>query len=425
MNVLQLPADLPRGERAARLAMARLVEPGHVGLAERIAAVGAEEALHSVDPASHLGERMAGRIAEVDPRRDLEIADRLGARIVVPGDEEWPQGLDDLEVPPLCLWLRGPLQLAETCERSASVVGARDASHYGTHRAREIAGGLAERGFTVISGAAYGIDGAAHRGALAVDGETVALTAGGIDRPYPRGHDDLFRQIATRGVVVSEIPPGWAPTKSRFLARNRMIATLSRGTVVVEAGLRSGSLNTARTALRHHRVVGAVPGSVESRVSAGCHELIRSGAAILVTDAAEVVEAVGPIGELAPARSVPSDPSDELAELEAAVLSILPVRGPAAASELARRCGLTASEVSAALGLLAANGLARRRDHGWTKVRARQGDASRPTTTQRPSAQQATAQQPSAQRPAPQPTAQAAESRESRQSGPRSPGLEE
>jgi DNA processing protein len=229
---------------------------------------------------------------------------------------------------------------------------------------------LAERDFTVVSGAAYGIDGAAHQGALAVDGETVALTAGGIDRPYPRGHEGLYAVLAARGLVVSEIPPGWAPTANRFLSRNRLIATLSRGTVVVEAGLRSGSLNTARNALRHHRVVCAMPGSVESAVSAGCHELIRDGGAILVSNAAQVVEAVGTIGELAPEASLPSEPGDALDPVEAAVLAALPVRRATSPADLARRCGLTVTEVSSALGLLAANDLAVRRTDGWIKASA-------------------------------------------------------
>ena len=296
MTLRRVLADLPSGERAARVAWARLVEPGHAEVARLIAVVGAEQALHSVDPGSRLGQRIAGRLADLEVSRDLEIVRSLRARIVIPGDDEWPDGLDSLEVPPWCLWVRGPLQLGEACARSASVVGARAATSYGLRQAQELSSGLVERGFTVISGAAYGVDGAAHLGALTLDGPTVALTAGGIDRPYPRGHDGLFSRIAAHGAVVSEIPPGWAPTKSRFLARNRIIATLSRGTVVVEAGIRSGSLNTARTASRHHRVVCAMPGSVESRFSVGCHAIIREGMATLITDAAEAVEAIGNMG---------------------------------------------------------------------------------------------------------------------------------
>jgi DNA processing protein len=349
------------------VAWARLVEPEHREVARLVAAVGAEEALHTLDPGTRLGESVMGRLADLDVRRDLEIAGSLRTRIVIPDDDEWPVGLNSLDLPPWCLWVRGPLHLAETCSRSASVVGARAATSYGVRQAQELSSGLVERGFTVISGAAYGIDGAAHLGALALDGPTVALTAGGIDRPYPRGHDGLFARVAAQGVVVSEIPPGWAPTKGRFLARNRMIATLSRGTVVVEAGLRSGSLNTARTASRHHRVVCAMPGSVESSVSAGCHEIIREGLATLITDAAEAVEAIGGMGELAPPKGVPGDAADDLDALQAAVLGVLPVRRPASVPDLARRCGLSVPEVGSALGLLGANGLAERRDDGWLK----------------------------------------------------------
>jgi DNA processing protein len=364
---LRVPSSLPRGERAARVTWARLVEPGNAEVARLIAAVGAEGALHSLDRDTRLGERVSGRLPDLAVSRDLEIVRSLGARIAIPGDDEWPAGLDSLDVAPWCLWVRGPLHLAESCHRSVSIVGARAATSYGISQAQELGSGLVERGFTVISGAAYGIDGAAHEGALALEGPTIALTAGGIDRPYPRGHEGLFTQIANTGAVASEIPPGWAPTRNRFLARNRMIATLSRGTVVVEAGIRSGSLNTARTAARHHRVVCALPGSVESAVSAGCHAIIRDGMATLVTDAAEAAEAIGGIGELAPVKGVAGELVDNLDEVQAAVFSALPIRRPVEVADVARRCGLSVPEVTSALGVLGASGLAERLNGGWRK----------------------------------------------------------
>jgi DNA processing protein len=359
-----------RGDRAARIAWARLVEPGDLDAAARIAAVGAEAALHGVGPDSVMGARMVSRLADLDVDRDLAIAQRLGARVVVPGDEEWPAGFDDLAAPPLCLWLRGPVDLAHAAARSVAVVGARAATGYGVHVATELAAGLAERDFAVVSGAAYGIDGAAHEGALAVDGPTVAVVAAGIERPYPAGHAGLLERIGRTGLVMSEVPPGSAPTKWRFLSRNRLIATLTQGTVVVEAGLRSGSRNTARLAAEHLRVVCAVPGPVTSAVSAGCHELVRDGA-ILVTDAAEVAEAVGPIGELAPRKQAPPARGDELTPQHQVVLAALPSRKPASLDDLARRCGLTAREVSSALGVLALAGLALQVDGGWRKPAAR------------------------------------------------------
>lgn len=359
---------VPAGDRAARLAWASLVEPGDIAATTLARQVGAEQALHSLDAGTALGRRVAPRLSDLDVVRDLGVAARLKARIVVPGDDEWPTGLDDLAAPPWCLWVRGPLILADACARSVSVVGARAATPYGTRQAVELGSGLAERGFTVVSGAAYGIDGAAHRGALTAEGDTVAFTAGGVDRPYPRGHQDLYARLVAEGLVVSEVPPGWAPTRSRFIARNRLIATASQGTVVVEAGLRSGSLNTAGTAAEHHRVVGAMPGSVESAVSAGCHQLIRNGAAVLVTDAEEVAELVGAMGEVAEPRRGPMRPGDDLDEVQAAVHAALRFRAGLHPTEVARRSGRSVAEVLSSLGQLESHGLVRRTPSGWCKV---------------------------------------------------------
>ncbi len=358
---------IPQGERAARVAWARLVEPADPTAVQLIEALGPEAALHGVAPESTLGRRIAARADELDVERDLEIARRLGARILTPSDEEWPDGLTSLSDPPFCLWVRGPARLDEQCVRSVSVVGARAASGYGVHQARELASGLADRRFAVVSGAAYGVDGAAHEGALAVDGVTVAVVAGGVDRAYPAGHEGLLARIAESGAVVSEVPPGSAPTRWRFLSRNRVIATLSQGTVVVEAGLRSGSRNTARQAGDHLRVVCALPGPVTSAVSAGCHELIREGA-ILVTDAAEVAEAVGPVGELAPLKRGQSRPEDALDRLQQVVHAALPLRAAVSAAEVARRCAESPGDVLGALGVLELVGLCRRDGEGWRKV---------------------------------------------------------
>lgn len=356
-----------RGDRAARVAWARLSEPADTEVARLVATVGAEEALLSVDPGSTMGARLAARLPELDVERDLAVARRLGARIVVPEDDEWPSRLDDLTAPPLCLWVLGDARLDELAERSVAVVGARAATGYGVHVARELGAGLAERRFTVVSGAAYGIDGAAHEGALAVGGPTVAVVAGGVDRAYPAGHAGLLKRVREEGLVVSEVPPGSAPTKWRFLSRNRVIATLTRGTVVVEAGLRSGSRNTARLAGEHHRVVCAVPGPVSSAVSAGCHELIRGGAQ-LVTDAAEVVEAVGQIGELAPHKQGTFEPGDDLTPSHRVVLAALAPRKALPVAEVARRTGLGVAEVRGALGALDLAGHALQSGEGWRRA---------------------------------------------------------
>jgi DNA processing protein len=368
----RLRIKVPPGERAARIAWARLVEPRDRQALDLMAQVGPEQALESVDLHDRLGQRLLPRVETLDVARDFEIAHRLEARILIPGDDEWPQGLASLADPPLCIWVRGPLDLAAHTERSVSVVGARAATQYGVRQSGEIAAGLVERGFAVVSGAAYGIDGAAHRGALAAEGATIAFTAGGIDRPYPRGHDDLFARLWREGLVATEVPPGSAPTAVRFIARNRMIATVSQGTVIVEAGLRSGSLNTARTANDTNRLVCAVPGSVESAVSAGCHELIRNGEATLVTDASEVAELVGPLGDVAPVKRGASRAGDEHDAAHRAVYAALPVRKAATVEELARRCGQSTSDVLAALGVLELSGLARRSlGDGWSKASLR------------------------------------------------------
>ncbi len=226
---------------------------------------------------------------------DLAGFHRDGIRLVCPGEPEWPTQLDVLGADrPYALWLRGDADLRYCCLRSVAMVGARSATAYGAHVCTEMAAALGARGWTVISGGAFGIDASAHRGALAADGVTVAVLACGVDYAYPRGHHDLFDGIAAQGVLVSEWPPGRPPTRHRFLIRNRVIGALARGTVVVEAGVRSGALNTARHARDLGRPVMAVPGPVTSEVSAGCHKIIREWGAVCVTDAHEVIELLTP-----------------------------------------------------------------------------------------------------------------------------------
>lgn len=299
---------------------------------------------------------------------DQEIAARLDARIVIPGDREWPTGLDDLAVPPHCLWVRGPIDLGVVTRRSVAVVGARAATAYGIDRAGEIAAGLVSRGFAVVSGAAFGIDAAAHRGALATEGTTVAVLACGIDRAYPLAHADLLRVIAASGAVVTELPPGAAPYRGRFLQRNRLIAAMSGGVVVVEAALRSGSLQTAARAIDLGRPVGAVPGPVTSASSAGCHQAIRDQVAVLVSDAAEAADLAGDFGrDAAPARRGRVTPEDALAPDQRAVWEVLPISQAATVSALALRAGLPERTVLAALGGLDLAGLAMRSGDRWRR----------------------------------------------------------
>ena len=262
-----------------------------------------------------------------DPVAQLGTARAIGATVLCPGDPEWPARVDDHPLPPVCLWVLGDPDLAALAERSVSVVGARSSTSYGDAVATGFGSGLAERGWTVVSGAAFGIDAAAHRGALSVDGATVAVLAGGVDRPYPLAHATLLQRIAEGGAVVAEVAPGMAPTRPRFLLRNRIIASISRGVVVVEAALRSGSLNTARTAAEIGRPVGVVPGPVTSMMSSGCHQARRDGLAEIVTDVDEVIDLVGDLGvDAAPRRSAEPDLTDLLDPTDALVLAAVPVR---------------------------------------------------------------------------------------------------
>lgn len=362
-------------EKSARVAWARLAEPTDSVAVALIERFGFLEAFQLVvrPPSTSSGRklgRFAARLDQLGLVRDAQICDRLGARLLVPGDAEWPQALDDLEIPPWCLWVRGPLDLAAATRRSVAVVGARASTAYGNHVAADIAAGTGARGFTIVSGAAFGIDAAAHRSALATETPTVAVLAGGVDRPYPSAHTELITQIASVGAVISEVPPGSSPTRPRFLARNRLIAALATGTVVVEAGLRSGSLRTLRDALGLGRPVAVVPGPVTSTASAGCHQAVREEGAGLVTDAAEVVDLIGSIGgsDLAPRKRGPDRPEDQLTELPHLVWSTLAPFRSKTVEQVTVQAGLSAGEVMGALGELQGRGLAVLRLDGWARA---------------------------------------------------------
>jgi DNA processing protein len=293
---------------------------------------------------------------------------------VVPGDEEWPQALDDLELSeplqemgrtPLGLWVRGPLRLHEL-PTPVAVVGSRSSTTYGEQVASELAAGLARAGAAVVSGAAFGIDQAAHRGAVAMDAPTVAVLACGADRVYPAAHQQLIEHIATTGAVVSEAAPGCAPTRIRFLARNRLIAALSRGTVVVEAAARSGALNTANWAARLNRVVLGVPGPVTSALSQGVHHLLRQGAASVVTSGQELLEMVGESGaHLTAEPRGEARARDRLTSRHRQVLDAVPVAHAAPTDSVARTAGLGVVEVRSALSYLLKTGLVEQDDDGW------------------------------------------------------------
>ncbi|MFB6816347.1 DNA-processing protein DprA [Streptomyces sp. NPDC056347] len=383
-------AAVSSAERLARAALTRIIEPGderggrwlrECGAVELVRRItrndGAAERLSGMTPKRLAGYRL--RAEKAEPERDLSAIAGAGGRFVCPGDREWPSQLDDLGYArPTGLWVRGPRDLRLWALRSVAVVGARACTPYGSHMAGSLGAGLAELGWVVVSGAAFGVDGAAHRGALAVGGATMAVLACGVDVPYPRGHAELIGRIAEQGLVIGELPPSDHPTRGRFILRNRVIAALTRGTVVVEAEFRSGSLVTARCAQRLGRLSMGVPGPATSGLSAGVHELIR-GEGVLVTDASEVVELVGDMGELAPARRGPVHPRDLLDQISARVLDALPGQGAVSGREVARTAGTSADEALGRLYELHSLGFVERDGEGWrlTPRPTRRDDARR------------------------------------------------
>lgn len=373
--------DGARRDRAARVWWSCVLEPGdRVGgalIRARGAATAAEIAGRAPDPnelaviagvspseARAALARWAPRVVG-DPTRDaLDRARRNDVSIVVPGDPAWPRLLEDLgDHAPPCLWVRGRLDRTTLVAPSIAVVGARAATSYGEHVAGELAAGVSSAGITVVSGAAYGIDGAAHRAALAVGGTTVAYLAGGCDRSYPRGHTELLDRIAATGAVVSEVPCGAAPTKWRFLQRNRLIAASTDATIVVEAGLRSGSLNTAGHAAALGRPLGAVPGPVTSPASAGTHRLLREFDAVCVTSAADARELVG-VDDDADCAGVNAEKG---AAERTRVLDALSERTSWPPAALAARAGMAVGEVEAILGTLMLEGQAEPSGDGWRR----------------------------------------------------------
>lgn len=371
-------------ERLARAYLLRVAEPPAPALAAFVTELGpiaAAEAMRNGRCPQRVADETAARRDLDLAEADLEAGERMGARLIIPEDDEWPAWpLLCLEVAgrrgvqsaaaPLALWARGDARLDEAAEAAVAIVGARAASGYGENVAGEFAYGLSGRELSIFSGAAYGIDGAAHRGALAAGGVTVALLGCGLDAGYPAGHVVLLNKIAEQGgLVVSEYPPGTPPARHRFLVRNRLIAALSEGTVVVEAGRRSGARNTATTAGVLGKIVMAVPGPISSAMSIGCHELIRNSAATLVGSVDDVIDIVGKLGTRTAERIRPRRPTDGLGADALRVHETLERRRGKSADQIAAESGVPVPRVRAVLPALEMEGLTERGESGWRQRR--------------------------------------------------------
>jgi len=355
------------------------MEAGNARVAALVPKAGAEEVWRMLSASA----RTAPTDAQDDPwvRRaallDLDAVEaaerRGGMRFVIPGDAEWPARFADLvSCPPvqdmggvpIGLWVRGSVPFADAVASSVAIVGSRASTPYGDRVASGLAADLASVGIAVVSGGAYGIDAAAHRGALSEGGPTVAFLAGGVDEPYPRMNAGLLEEVALHGALVSEYPPGAHPTRPRFLARNRLIAAASEGTVMVEAAARSGARNTVTWAGGCFRPVMAVPGPIGNSTSFTPHRLIRTGEAVLVTCADEVRELIRPLGSVQEWRPSSERLLDTLTDQQRAAYEALPSRGVRDVGDLAVRSGLRMPECLAALDVLATIGLAVRHNDG-------------------------------------------------------------
>ncbi len=359
--------------------LARVAEPPCAAIESLCNELGPVEAAAAIRarsvPPGHAGvlEATAARADSDRAAADLEVAERIGARLVTRDDPEWPAwalmalGQADTAVrggPPLALWVRGPARLDEMATNGIALIGSRAASGYGEQVTTTLGSGLALENWTVTSGAAYGIDGVAHRAALAAGGPTMAVLACGIDRDYPAGHARLIAEIGEHGLVVSEYPPGTTAAKHRFLTRNRLVAAMSDAVVVVEAGRRSGAANTAAWARKLGRPLGAVPGPVTSATSVGCHRMISDDLAVLVTDTRSVIALARPDGTCDIGRGRGRE-TDDLSDDQLRVHDAIPARGAVTIEAIAFSAGLDVSVVRSALAVMEVEGHVLNVDGAW------------------------------------------------------------
>ena len=385
-------SEAEMAEHFARATFALITEPGDRFAGALIAALSPEivlelliarsssvefsSRLSAVDALQEIEDRLGGfedlfadamqrwlpRLVLADVVSSFEVAARFKARLLIPKSRFWPDQLSDLaEATPHCLWYRSNLDEPRTAAASISIVGSRNSTSYGDWVTSEIVADCATRDLTIVSGGAYGIDATAHRSALANDQNTIAFLAGGIDRLYPSGNAAIFEKVIERGAAVAEQAPGASPTKWRFLQRNRLIAAMSSATIVVEAGQRSGALNTVAHALELGRSVGAVPGPITSQTSAGCNRIISEGLVSSICAPGEAADlALGKAGWF-------QDPFDGLGSYETRALDAM-TWGALPEPQLASRAGLTARELSIALRQLSLLGHVKQTDKGWLKL---------------------------------------------------------
>ena len=280
----------------ARAQLFSAIEGGSVAWAEEISKLGPIEVRDRLLSGDYsTASKVAERLKSNSGKEVLSRITNAGAFILTPEDIDWPVSLNDLAAPPIALLIKGQRENLAHLENSISIVGTRNPTSYGVRIAGDFGVGVADHEWAVVSGGAIGIDAAAHKGCLVGEGITVAVLGGGFNKNYPATHERLFAEISESGILISEVMPDVPAIPHRFLTRNRLIAALSKATVVVEAAFRSGSLRTARDAAEIFRPVMAVPGPINAPTSEGCHRLIVERVAELVCSVSEIMELVKPI----------------------------------------------------------------------------------------------------------------------------------
>ncbi len=289
---IQTPAFLTPFE--ARAILFSCIEPGHFFWSAEISAHGPLKVLESILSASYPADKTKAIIASIrvaDVGQILCEIEKAGAQFLTPEHDHWPIGVNQLVNPPIGLIVKGESKCLIT--DSLAIVGSRKPTNYGANVASEFARGFSDLGWTIISGGAYGIDSYAHRATLQANGATIAVLATGIEVAYPKSNQKLFNEMSAHGALISELMPYESAMPSRFLVRNRLIASIAKATLVVEAAYKSGSLRTAHDAAELLRPVMAIPGPINSAMSQGCHRLISERAAELITSVADAVEFIG------------------------------------------------------------------------------------------------------------------------------------